>query len=140
MNKKLNVIMKELEKERKCVYPFLELTEKEIEYLKSKNVVINYEFIELHHFLIDGTYKKLATVLELCNSEKDFVKKCIFTCPSKPKGFSFISSNKLEVHEDGTIHSKVDVLKRLKEMTEEEEKEFLDIFVKIANKHNLKFK
>lgn len=69
--KKLNVIIKELEKDHENVYPFLELTEEEIEYLNSKNVTVDYKFIELHHFLIDGTYKKIATVLQLNDSEEN---------------------------------------------------------------------
>lgn len=110
----------------------MELIDKEIEYLKSKNVTVDYEFIEFHHFLIDGTYKKLATVLEL--------KENTYCIRGTVKGFSTISSNKVKVDKDGSIQCKVDFLKLLTEMDEKEEKEFLEIFIKLANKYGLKYK
>lgn len=132
MNKeKLKVIMKELEKEKKCVYPFLELTEEEMEYLKLRGVVINYEFIELPHLLIDGTYKKLATVLEL----KDQLKENTYRIRGTVNGFSVITTNKTQVNKDRAINCKDDLIKLLEEMSEEEEKEFIEIFVKLAKKH-----
>ncbi len=127
--KKINAIIKELEKEKKCVYPFLELTAEEIEYLKSKNVTVDYEFIKLHHFLADGTYKKLATVLEL----KEQLKENTYCTLGTIKGFSTITADKIDV-QDGTIQCKVDVLEPLRAMSDEVKKALAKWLIEEINK------